>query len=105
MDLGPCASRRAPMRSNALRVAASLFAAAATPATIFALVGLTDQSRYFSGPTFRYELIAAMNIWLITFIVALLHAVLLVLPAYFFARRFHLTFWWASLAFGFIIGL
>ena len=49
------------LRCAALRVAASLLAAAATPATIFALVELTDQSRYSSGPTFRYALIAAMK--------------------------------------------
>ncbi len=93
------------MQSNYLRVAAALFAAAATPATIFALLELMDQTQYFSSTTFKYAFFAATNLWLMIFIVALLHAVILGLPAYFFARRFHLTFWWVSIAFGFVIGL
>jgi hypothetical protein len=92
------------MRDNSARVAAAIFAAAAVPATIFAVSELVDRSRTFSGATLKYAFIAATNVWLIAFIIALLHAVILGLPAYFLARRFHLMFWWASIVFGFVIG-
>jgi hypothetical protein len=92
------------LQRDALRAAIALFAAAATPATSLAFFQLMGQSRYFSGAAFEYALFAATNLWIIAFIIALFHAVLLGLPAYFFAKRFHLVSWWTAIAFGFVIG-
>lgn len=45
-----------------------------------------------------------LSMWLIVFIFALAHAVVLGLPAFFVASKLNLTQWWMSIVCGFIIG-
>jgi len=92
------------MRDGPLRISLALFVAGAIPATVVAVPVLADQLHYFSGKTAHFAATAAINSWLISFFVALAHAIILGLPTYLFLRRLHLTNWWVSPIFGFIIG-
>jgi len=90
---------------NTLRVPAALFAGSAASATIIAVPVLIYQTRYFSGADVMYAFCAVASAWFIAFAVSLLHSVILGLPAYLLAIRFHFTFWWVFIVFGFMIGL
>ncbi len=86
------------------RVALALLAAAATPATVIAIPGLPDMTRWFSVDAAGFEFTRARNVWLIAFFIALLHAVILGFPAFLFLRWLKLTKWWMSPIWGFVIG-
>lgn len=93
------------MTSEPARVTLALLAAAAASATVFVAVDvgwlLTMPGE---GDTLGFAAQSALFLWPVAFIVALVHAVVLGLPAYFVLNRRGLTQWWISLIGGFAVG-
>lgn len=88
-----------------LRVIAALIVAAATSASLFVAADLAGllmipRSDELGAEAFGHILL----LWPPAFIVALVHAVILGLPAYLIARRLGLIRWWVSLPGGFVVG-
>ena len=75
---------------NFVRIILALLTAALAPATVLGLAALDE------GFAFDTRLIA--------FTIALAHAVVLGLPAYFCLRELRLMHWWMSIISGFTIG-
>jgi len=88
-----------------MRFIFALLLAALTPAILLVVPILIDGIRYFHGSHIGYALRAAFIVGQFAFMVALLHAILLGLPAFIVLQKFNVTFWWTSLIFGFLIGL
>jgi hypothetical protein len=97
--------RSAKVAREATRVTAALTAAAVTSATVFVgadLIGLLflpDDPKLL-----RITLEHILLLWPPAFIVAVVHAVGLGLPAYLVLKRIGATRWWVSLPAGFFIG-
>jgi hypothetical protein len=90
---------------EATRITVALAAAAATSATVFVGVDLVGLLFLPSNPGLtRLTGEHILLLWPPAFIVALVHAVCLGLPAYLILKRFGLTRWWVSLPAGFLIG-
>jgi hypothetical protein len=87
------------VRNSLARISLALLAAAVVPATIVGLLANIDQLSP-SESRIKY----CLGLSLIAFIFALVHAVVLGLPAFFVASKLHLTQWWMSIVCGFIIG-
>jgi hypothetical protein len=88
-----------------LRVTAAILAAAATSATLFVavdLIGLLLPTMGADSLDLALPHIALL--WPASFIVALVHATGLGLPAFLVLRRLQLTAWWTSLIGGFAVG-
>lgn len=90
------------MKNDFVRVPLALLASAVTPATIMLLplIFLRDLGGMNIGDLLR----GAFFLWLAGFVVALAHAVLLGLPAYFLVKKLRILNWWISLICSFIIG-
>ena len=87
------------MRNSLARISLALLAAAVVPAMIVGLLANIDQL-FPSESRIKY----CLGLSLIAFFVALAHAVVLGLPAFFVVSKLHLTQWWMSIVCGFIIG-
>jgi hypothetical protein len=75
-----------------IRVPIAVLVAAGTPATMFAIDGARTSFGW------------AVFLGLLVFVIALLHALILGLPAYFLARKFNAARWWVVLVGGLMIG-
>jgi hypothetical protein len=93
------------LRSNPLPIVFALLAAAATSATVFVATDITLLLLSpGDGNSLGFVLETIQFLWPIGFVAALVHAVVLGLPAYLLARRLGWTRWWASLIGGFAVG-
>lgn len=89
------------MRSHIARIFIAILVAAATPATLFTL---PEWSLPFTEWPEEHLFKSAIGIWIIAFVIALAHAVILGLPAYFILKKKNLIGWWVSILAGFVIG-
>jgi hypothetical protein len=81
------------------RVVIPLLVAAATPAAIYSIAYSKTISIYGSDYWLAFLFLLSV------FTVALLHAVILGLPAYFLVKHFNLATWWMSILCGGAIGM
>ena len=87
---------------NCKRIILALLTAAATPAVIVWVLMLMDEFEHSVGLKQALQIACVPAIF--AFVIALAYAIILGLPAYFLAKRFHLTDWWMSVICGFMIG-
>ncbi len=92
------------MSGNALSVSIAFCVAALIPAFGFGAIELIDKSSYFSRSVIQYGFESTATVFLFSFVIALAHAIILGLPAYFIVQKYKINTWRVSLIVGFLIG-
>ena len=92
------------MKGDALKVSIAFCTAALIPGLGFCAIDLISKFKYLSVPDYSFSFNSTLIIFVFSFVIALTHAIVLGLPAYFIVQKYKINTWWMSLITGFLIG-